>query len=124
MIKLIANKTHLKGLFESLMYFMFLASLLKLTISNTSPEAFYERLTIVIAFLLLSTLVVLYSLIHVLGPIVKVYHPDFKVPFVDAKSPTGIPMKEFFSKKGATLWLFLGVPYYLIGIYIAGLGFN
>ncbi|RZM77117.1 hypothetical protein C3B51_17195 [Pseudoalteromonas rubra] len=123
MRKIVSDEALLKGLLQSLAYYMFIASLLKLMLTNTPPEAFTERLMILISFGLLSFLALIYSMVHVLGPIVKSYHPEFEIPFTEKGNQQPIPITKLHLFPGMPTWILLVLANFLVGAYIMGLGF-
>ncbi|MBO1926018.1 hypothetical protein J3998_00380 [Thiomicrorhabdus sp. 6S2-11] len=126
MKKFIANKDLLKDFFQAITYFVFIAGLLKLAMPSLNSEPLTYKLLFISIIILLSVLATFYAMFHVSGSITKLYFPDFKIPFVDPEfKPT--PLKQAFKtlkRADYALWLFLGVPYYLIGLQIIQYGFN
>src|SRR5688572_10575268 len=81
--KVLVNKELSKDVLQGIGYFVLIAGLIRLSVPVIRSGPLYLKLLFVIFLLWLIWFVSIYILIHVIRPIVKLYHPEFTMPEID-----------------------------------------
>ncbi|WP_444957508.1 hypothetical protein [Microbulbifer sp. ZKSA002] len=120
MKKLLLDKDLSKDLLQSIGYYMLLAGIVRFCIPSVKAATFFPKLGFVIFFIGLSWFISVYIFIHVVHPIVKIYHPEFSLPEVDPENERKIGWREIVYTRSFILMMVLYLTTLYLGFVIVG----
>lgn len=124
MKKLILDKELSKDVLQGIGYYAFLAGLVRLCVPSVKAASFVAQLGFVLFLLWLIWFVSTYIMIHIVRPVVKLYHPEFTLPEVDPDHVYKSNWRQVLLTKSFAKLLVLYLASLYFGWLIVGIGMD
>ena len=122
MKRVILDKDLSKDILQGIGYYVFLAGLARLCVPPIREESIFVKVLFVVFLLWLMWFISTYILVHIVRPVVKLYHPSFTLPEVDPDHIYKSGWKQIVFTKSFFAMLLLYSLSMLLGWFVVGAG--